>query len=504
MDANGREELPPITTFLNRLLALTIDLQNMLFTAFEQLLTARIEGAVASGTYDVGLETLTAESFVVTERRTIYTHPGTGAETRLLTITQRERNHPVSLDEALGASFRSVGVLLVNEQLGPSRGAGPRASVMLDDGEVERRVRLIRPMERTVPLSMMAQTHWREADRAALRCGMAGGACRGAPVHRQRDPRRGGLAAADLEAAAERINARLSAPDRCRRAHHRPQGLATWVAQRPFEAAPALTPDAAFTALMDGRPSSTSGGPPASPRPGDGRLSHRTVRLHRHMRDRLRAYGLFSEIISWKLRLFVPTDASGPAILPGCSTRYPVRRSRRRAGGGVMAGDASELARRLSREAEAVCRHYLSTAAARALLAGRRRRYNTPGRSCSCGCGDPSGKGAAGKWTDAATGEHGDLLDIIRESLRPRRFRDVAEEARRFLSCLARAEPITPEARSSGRAGRIAGSRSSALRDVASRLRAHFDNRTLRVAALRLCIKPGQLRFHPRCYYRPG
>jgi len=34
----------------NVLLALTIDLQNILFTAFEQLLTARIEGAIASGT----------------------------------------------------------------------------------------------------------------------------------------------------------------------------------------------------------------------------------------------------------------------------------------------------------------------------------------------------------------------------------------------------------------------------------------------------------------------
>ena len=50
-----KDELPPITTFLNRLLALTIELQNILFTAFEQLLTARIEGAIASGTYDVGL-----------------------------------------------------------------------------------------------------------------------------------------------------------------------------------------------------------------------------------------------------------------------------------------------------------------------------------------------------------------------------------------------------------------------------------------------------------------
>ena len=40
---------------------------------------------------------------------------------------------------------------------------------MLDDGEVERRVRLIRPMEHPpLPLAMMPQTHWREADREAF------------------------------------------------------------------------------------------------------------------------------------------------------------------------------------------------------------------------------------------------------------------------------------------------------------------------------------------------
>src|SRR6202043_2507878 len=117
VDTNGlKDELPPITTFLNRLLALTIELQNILFTAFEHLLAARIEGAIASGTYDVGLETLRAESFVVTDRRTIYVHPGTRAETRLLTITQRERNRPVSLDDALGRLSDDRAVLLINER----------------------------------------------------------------------------------------------------------------------------------------------------------------------------------------------------------------------------------------------------------------------------------------------------------------------------------------------------------------------------------------------------
>src|SRR5262249_12832165 len=62
-DGSLREELPPITQFLNRILALRIDLQNTLFAAFEGLLEARIEAAVAAGTYDVGVETLTAESF---------------------------------------------------------------------------------------------------------------------------------------------------------------------------------------------------------------------------------------------------------------------------------------------------------------------------------------------------------------------------------------------------------------------------------------------------------
>ena len=60
--------------------------------------------------------------------------------------------------------------------------------------------------------------------------------------------------------------------------------------------------------------------------------------------------------------------------------RYPAQHARR-AGGRVMAREASELAHRLAREAEAVCRHYLSN--------GRRHgRYwlvgdahNAPGRS---------------------------------------------------------------------------------------------------------------------------
>jgi hypothetical protein len=44
------------------------------------------------------------------------------------------------------------------------------------------------------------------------------------------------------------------------------------------------------------------------------------------MRDRLTADGLFHEIISWKLRMFVPTDANGVSVLEKLLTRYPVER----------------------------------------------------------------------------------------------------------------------------------------------------------------------------------
>ena len=44
------------------------------------------------------------------------------------------------------------------------------------------------------------------------------------------------------------------------------------------------------------------------------------------MADRVKAIGLISEIISWKLRLFVATGPSGPAILATLIERHPLVR----------------------------------------------------------------------------------------------------------------------------------------------------------------------------------
>ena len=119
-------------------------MQNLLFVAFEQLLDARIEAAVTAGTYDIGVETLTAESFQIAERRTVYTHAATGAETRCYRVLRKDRNRPLPLAEAL-ALRADGGRLLINEQTRRAAVQMHAASLMDDDGNVEIRTRLIRP-----------------------------------------------------------------------------------------------------------------------------------------------------------------------------------------------------------------------------------------------------------------------------------------------------------------------------------------------------------------------
>lgn len=79
-DGTLKEDLPPITQFLNRVLALRIDMQNSIFGYLEERIEAEVEAAVAAGVFEVGVETLTAERFTVTARKTIFTHAESGAE----------------------------------------------------------------------------------------------------------------------------------------------------------------------------------------------------------------------------------------------------------------------------------------------------------------------------------------------------------------------------------------------------------------------------------------
>jgi hypothetical protein len=168
-----------------------------------------------------------------------------------------------------------------------------------------------------------------------------------------------------------------------------------------------------------------------------------------------------------------------------------------------MSTQASDLARRLAEQAETVCRHYLSNGrrVGRYWIVGDVR--NTPGRSMFVRLKGPvSGKGAAGKWTDAATGEHGDLLDVIRESCGVVDFHEVVEEARRFLS-LPRLDVAFEPTRQVTPAP--VGSPESARRlfAISRPIPGTVAETYLRTRGITVLHATGALRFHPRCYYRP-
>ena len=167
-----------------------------------------------------------------------------------------------------------------------------------------------------------------------------------------------------------------------------------------------------------------------------------------------------------------------------------------------MSPQASDLARRLAERAEMVCRHYLSN--------GRRSgNYwlvgdvnNTPGRSLFVRLAGPqSGKGVAGKWTDAATGQHGDLLDVIQLS-RGLAFSEAAEEARRFLSLPPPASDLVSAVR---RRPAPVGSSEAARRlwAISQGVGGTLAQCYLADRGITHIDGLNSLRFHPRCYYRP-
>ena len=166
---------------------------------------------------------------------------------------------------------------------------------------------------------------------------------------------------------------------------------------------------------------------------------------------------------------------------------------------------AADLARQLAERADHFCRHYLSN--------GRRsgRWWNVGDVQNSRGqslyvrlVGPSSGKGAAGKWRDGSTGQHGDLLDLIALNRGCATLRDALNEAQSFLR-VPRPEPRSEPREARRRQPEMSNSTEAARRLLA---RARPITGTLAETYLRargVTVPLDELwglHFHPACYYR--
>lgn len=167
-----------------------------------------------------------------------------------------------------------------------------------------------------------------------------------------------------------------------------------------------------------------------------------------------------------------------------------------------MEKPATAIARRLAERAEDVCRRYLSK--------GRREGnywmvgdvQNTPGRSLYVRLtGADEGRGRAGKWTDAQSGDHGDLLDIIGSAIGSRTMAETLDEARRFLSL----PPPPVEERSPRPRGKVPVGTPEAAQRLFAASRP-IAGTVVEACLCKRAITPirgcDALRFHPRCWYR--
>jgi predicted RNA methylase len=161
-DGSLRDDLPPIQRWLNRLLALRIELQNAIFDEFLGLVEARVAAAREAGTLDVGVETVLVDGFEILDDRILRTDPMSGATTHLLRVELARRLRPMSLDRLLALrSSRPDAVPMRNAGSGKVCLRIEARSLMSEDGLPIARYELLRPLKREHLLrDRLDETRW--------------------------------------------------------------------------------------------------------------------------------------------------------------------------------------------------------------------------------------------------------------------------------------------------------------------------------------------------------
>jgi hypothetical protein len=167
------EDLPPIQRWLNRILALPIGMQNAIFDEFLGLVEARVSAAREAGSLDVGVETMQVEQAEVVEDIILRTDERTAATSHLLQLALRTRARPVGLERVLERRDYSEGCMLLhNTKSGKCALAEPSRHFMTERGELIRRVILHRPLRREYHhFDDLVESAWEECSRRTFEKG---------------------------------------------------------------------------------------------------------------------------------------------------------------------------------------------------------------------------------------------------------------------------------------------------------------------------------------------
>lgn len=333
MDADGglkkSDDLPPMNTFLNRVLALRIADQNAIFEDFEKILDGILERAAAAGALEKGVEDIVADEVAITGEEVIRTDTLTGAETKIVRFEVKTARELTGPDQALHGLDAASLEYAVNGKSGRAGLIVKGLTTTNDDYRLVPAVRIIRPENRkVVPLKLYQESAWDPVDEATWRAAWEAEIAAADPWNTRTLALATGLLLpiwTKLPAKQSQVR-RLKAPDGRR-----------WLG-RVLD--PAQVPQLKIALGLSDAASAVGDAASAMQLilQGDTALSLATGLWARRARvmDRWRieivgaaqqrsaftALGCFVEIISYTPRVFVPTDK--PEVLEAVLKRWPV------------------------------------------------------------------------------------------------------------------------------------------------------------------------------------